>query len=272
MGIPVLGGRALEDGDRLGAPGAIVVNRTLARQVWPDGNAVGQRVLLGGGGVDSVWRTVVGVVGDVRHRGLAAPPRPEMFLPNAQFPAGTGSAARALYLVVRTVAEPTAIVPSVRAALASLDPTVPLATVQTMDDAMGSWAAERRLLMLLVTSFAALAVVLGAVGIYGVMAHLVAQREREIGVRVALGAVPREIVRLVTMQGMTMVGLGILAGAVASLAATRLLRSLLFEIRPSDPLTLLGTAITLAGVAAVAMVVPARRATRVDPIDALRAD
>ncbi len=157
MGIPVLGGRALEDGDRLGAPGAIVVNRTLARQVWPGRNAVGQRVLLGGGGVDSVWRTVVGVVGDVRHRGLAAPPRPEMFLPYAQFPAGTGSAARALYLVIRTAAEPTAVVPSVRAALASLDPNVPLATVQTMEDAMGSWAAERRLLMLLVTSFAALA-------------------------------------------------------------------------------------------------------------------
>jgi predicted permease len=272
MGIPVLGGRALEDGDRLGAPGAIVVNRTLARQVWPGRNAVGQRVLLGGGGVDSVWRTVVGVVGDVRHRGLAAPPRPEMFLPYAQFPAGTGSAARALYLVIRTAAEPTAVVPSVRAALASLDPNIPLATVQTMEDALGSWAAERRLLMLLVTSFAGLAVVLGAVGIYGVMAHLVAQREREIGVRVALGAVPQEIVRLITVQGMTMVGLGILAGVVASLAATRLLRSLLFEVRPSDPVTLLSTAVGLAGVAAIAMVVPALRATRIDPIDALRAD
>jgi putative ABC transport system permease protein len=272
MGIPVLGGRGLEDGDRLGVPGAIVVNRTLARQVWPGGNAVGQRVLLGGGGVDSVWRTVVGVVGDVRHRGLAAPPRPEMFLPYAQFPAGTGSAARALYLVIRTAAEPAAVVPGVRVALASLDPNVPLASVQSMEDAMGSWAAERRLLMLLVTGFAGLAVVLGAVGIYGVMAHLVAQREREIGVRVALGAVPREIVRLITVQGMTMVGLGLLGGAIASLAATRLLRSLLFEVRPSDPVTLLGTAVALAGVAAIAMIVPALRATRVDPIDALRAD
>jgi putative ABC transport system permease protein len=144
--------------------------------------------------------------------------------------------------------------------------------VQTMEDAMGSWAAERRLLMLLVTSFAGLAVVLGAVGIYGVMAHLVAQREREIGVRVALGAVPREIVRLITVQGMTMVGLGLLGGAIASLAATRLLQSLLFEVRPSDPVTLLGTAVALAGVAAIAMIVPALRATRVDPIDALRAD
>ena len=137
---------------------------------------------------------------------------------------------------------------------------------------MGSWAAERRLLMLLVSRFAALALMLGAIGIYGVMTHLVAQREREIGVRVALGAVPREIVRLVTVQGMTMVGVGIAVGAGASLAATRVLRSLLFEVRPSDPATLLATALVLAGVAATAMLVPALRATRVDPVDALRAD
>jgi predicted permease len=272
MGIPVLSGRGIEASDQLGTPGAVVVNRTLAQQVWPRGGAVGQRVLLGGGEVDSVWRTVVGVVGDVRHRGLSAQPRPEMYLPYAQFPAGTGTATRSLYLVIRTAGDPTAIVPAVRAALAGLDPDVPLAGVQTMEESMGSWAAERRLLMLLVSSFAVLALVLGAVGIYGVMAHLVAQREREIGVRVALGAVPGEIVRLVTVQGMAMVGLGIAAGALISLAATRLLQSLLFEVRPSDPATLAGPALALAGVASVAMLVPAIRATRVDPIDALRAD
>ena len=272
MGIPLQHGRGIEPSDRLGAPGVVVVNRTLANQVWPGGEPVGQRVLLGGGEVDSVWRTVVGVVGDVRHRGLSAQPRPEMFLPYDQFPAGTGTATRALYLVIRTAGDPGALVPAVRAALAGIDPDVPLAGVQTMEEAMGSWAAERRLLMLLVTSFAALALLLGAVGIYGVMAHLVAQREREIGVRVALGAVPGEIVRLVTTQGMAMVGLGIVAGAVISLAATRLLQSLLFEVRSSDPVTLLGTALALAAVAALAMLVPALRATRVDPIEALRAD
>ena len=272
MGIPVRSGRGVEASDRLGVPGVVVVNRTLAQQVWPAGNPVGQRVLLGGGGVDSVWRTVVGVVGDVRHRGLAAPPRPEMYLPYAQFPAGTGTSQRSLYVVMRTTGDPVAMVRSLRAAVAALDPDVPLTGVQTMEDAMGSWAAERRLLMLLVTSFAALALTLGAIGIYGVMTHLVAQREREIGVRVALGAVPREIVRLVTVQGMTMVGVGIAVGAGASLAATRVLRSLLFEVRPSDPATLLATALMLAGVAATAMLVPALRATRVDPIDALRAD
>ena len=174
--------------------------------------------------------------------------------------------------MIRTAGDPSALVPSVRATLTGLDPDVPLSGVQTMEQAMGSWAAERRLLMLLVTSFAALALLLGAVGIYGVMAHVVAQREREIGVRVALGAVPQEIVRLVTAQGMTMVGLGIAAGMVISLAASRLLRSVLFEVRPYDPATLLGTALALAGVAAVAMLMPALRATRVDPIDALRAD
>jgi putative ABC transport system permease protein len=272
MGIPVLTGRGIEASDRLGTPGVMVVNRTLAHQVWPGRDPIGQRVLLGGGEVDSVWRTVVGVVGDVRHRGLSAPPRPEMYLPYAQFPAGRGDATRALYLVIRTAGDPSALIPSVRGALAGLDPDVPLSSVQTMEQSMGSWAAERRLLMLLVTSFAALALVLGAVGIYGVMAHVVAQREREIGVRVALGAVPGEIVRLVAAQGMTMVGLGIVVGALISLAASRLLRSVLFEVRPYDPATLVTTAVALAAVAAVAMLIPALRATRVDPIDALRAD
>ena len=272
MGIPVLGGRGIEASDRVGVPGVVVVNRTLAQQVWPGRNPVGQRVLLGGGNVDSVWRTVVGVVGDVRHRGLSAQPRPEMYLPYAQFPAGTGTATRSLYMVIRTLGDPAATIGGLRAAVAALDPDVPLTGVQTMEEAMGSWAAQRRLLMLLVTSFAALALTLGAIGIYGVMAHLVAQREREIGIRVALGAVPREIVRLVTVQGMAMVGAGIVAGAAASLAATRVLRSLLFEVRPSDPVTLLATALVLACVAATAMLLPALRATRVDPIDALRAD
>jgi predicted lysophospholipase L1 biosynthesis ABC-type transport system permease subunit len=272
MRIPQLSGRGIDASDRLGMPGALVVNRMLAEQVWPAGNAVGQRVLLGGGGVDSVWRTVVGVVGDVRHRGLAAPPRPEMYLPYDQFPAGTGTAQRSLSVVIRTAGDPLAMVVGLRAAVAELDPDVPLTGVQTMEDSMGRWAAERRLLMLLVSSFAALALTLGAVGIYGVMTHLVAQREREIGVRVALGAVPREIVRLVTVQGMTMVGVGIAIGAGASLAATRVLRSLLFGVRPSDPATLAATALVLTGVAAAAMLVPAVRATQVDPIEALRAD
>ena len=174
---------------------------------------------------------------------------------------------------MRTAGDPGAGRPSLRAAVAALDPDVPLADVQTMEDAMGSWAAERRLLMLLVTSFAApRAVVLGAVGIYGVMAHLVAQREREIGVRVALGAVPRRDRPPGHRAGHDDGRRGHRWSARRVAGGHALLRSLLFEVRPSDPATLLGTALVLAGVAAIAMLVPALRATRVDPIDALRAD
>jgi putative ABC transport system permease protein len=272
MGIPMLQGRDFAATDRLGAPGAMIVNRTLARQVWPDGDALGRRVLLGGGDADSVWRTVVGIVGDVRHRGLTASPRPEMFLPYAQFPAGTGNAPPSMHVVLRAAADPSALVTALGAAVAALDPDVPLSGVQTMETAMGSWAAERRLIMLLVSGFALVALVLGSVGIYGVMAHLVAQREREIGVRMALGALPGQILGLVVSQSAWLVGGGIVAGTVGALAVTRLLTGLLFQVRPTDPLTFIGTALVLVVAAAGATLVPALRAVRTDPAHALRSE
>ncbi|HEX6107186.1 MAG TPA: ABC transporter permease [Gemmatimonadales bacterium] len=272
MGIPVLQGRGVEDGDRIGAPGAVVINQTLARQVWPAGDAVGQRILLGGGGTDSIYRTVVGVVGDVRHRGLSADPRPEMYLPHQQFPAGTGTPQRSLYVVVRSSGDPASLATALHTTVAGLDPDVPLAEVQTMEEALGTWAAERRLTMMVVTAFALTALLLGAVGIYGIMAHLVAQRTREFGIRMALGAVPVEILRLVLRQGTWLSVLGIAAGLVGALALTRVLGDLLFRIAPTDPLTLAGTAVLLALVAAAASAIPALRATRVDPIDALRSE
>jgi putative ABC transport system permease protein len=272
MGIPVLQGRDFAASDRLGAPGAMIVNRTLARQVWPDGDALGRRVLLGGGGADSVWRTVVGIVGDVRHRGLTASPRPEMFLPYAQFPAGTGNAPPSMQVVLRAARDPSALATGLAAAVAALDPDVPLSGVQTMETAMGSWAAERRLIMLLVSGFALVALVLGSVGIYGVMAHVVAQREREIGVRMALGALPGQILGLVVSQSAWLVGAGIVAGTAGALAVTRLLTGLLFQVRPTDPLTFIGTALVLVVAAAGATLVPALRAVRTDPAHALRSE
>ena len=272
MGIPLLQGRGLTAADRIGTPGVVVVNRTLARQVWPDGDAVGRRILLGGGGVDSVWRTVVGMVGDVRHRGLSAPPRPEMFLPYAQFPAGTGNPPRAMSLVLRAAGDPEALTGALRATVAASDPDVPLASVQTMEASMGDWAAERRLVLLVVSGFAVLALTLGAVGIYGLMAHLVSQRERELGVRIALGASPEQILRLVLTQSAGLVGAGIAAGVAVALAVTRLLAGLLFQTRPTDPPTLAATALVLVLVAAGASLVPALRAVRTDPAHALRGD
>ena len=270
--IPVLQGRAFEDTDRLGAPGVVMVNRTLARLAWPGGNPLGQRILLGGGGADSVWRTVVGIVGDVRHRGLSAEPRPEMYLPHAQFPAGTAEPSRTMRLVLRAGGDPAGLAGPVRTALAGLDPDVPLVEVQTMEDALGSWAAERRLTLMLVGAFAVLALALGAVGVYGVMAHLVVQRTREFGIRIALGALPREILTLVFAQGAWLTGLGVVAGLAGALAATRLLTGLLYGVPPTDPVTFAATAATLLLVAAVAALLPALRATRTDPVEALRAE
>ncbi len=272
MGIPMLQGRGVEEGDRIGAPGVVVINRALARQVWPDGDAVGQRILFGGGATDSIWRTVVGVVGDVRHRGLDVEARPEVFLPHAQFPAGTGTALRTLRIVVRSEPDPAQLTAAVRAAVAGVDPDIPLTEVQTMEAALGAWGAERRLTMLLVTGFALVALALGAVGVYGVMAHLVAQRTREIGIRIALGAVPREILRLVLAQGATMAALGILAGGAGAVLATRLLAGLLFQVRPNDPPTFAGTAFLLAATAVLASALPAYRAAGTDPTEALRAE
>lgn len=255
----------------MGAPPVAVINRTLAEQVWP-GGAIGQRILLGGGATDSVWRTIVGVVGDVRHRGLDAGAQPEIYLPHAQFPAGTGTALRTLRIVLRSELDPAQLTASVRAVVAELDPDLPVAEVQTMEEALGLWAAERRLTMLLVAGFAAVALVLGAVGIYGVMAHLVAQRTREIGIRIAVGAVPREILALVLRQGVVLAAAGIATGVLGALAATRLLTGLLFGIATADPVTFLVTTLVLGLVAILASLVPALRATRVDPIDALRTE
>jgi hypothetical protein len=227
---------------------------------------------MGGGDIDSVWRTVVGVVGDVKHRGLDAEARPEMYMPEQQWPAGTGTAPRSLYLAIRTAGDPSLLAGPLRATLAAIDPDVPLAEVQPMTDAVGAWAAQRKLTMLIVTLFAALALTLGAVGIYGVMAHLVVHRAREIGIRIALGAVPREILRLVAGQGAVIVGTGILLGAIGSVVTTRWITGMLYDVRPTDPLTFASTAGALAAVAAVATLVPAIRATRLDPIDTLRSE
>jgi predicted permease len=272
MRMPLLQGRGIEPGDRVGAPEVAVVNRTLARQAWPDEDPIGQRLLMGGGAVDSVWRTVVGIVGDVRHRGLDAEPRPEIYLPHAQFPAGSGTPLRTMRVVLRTRGDPAALAPSLRAAVAELDADIPLTEVQTMEEALGVWAAERRLTMTIVAAFALLAMVLGAVGVYGVVAHLVAQRTREIGIRIALGAVPREILRLVLAQGVRLAALGIAVGLVGALAAGRLLTRLLFQVTPTDTTTLVATVLVLTAVAVGASLIPAVRAVRTDPVDALRSD
>jgi len=270
--IPLVKGRLPEAGDATqNSNPAIFLNETAARQFFPAEDAVGHRLRLSGR--DQPWRTVAGVVGDVRHRGLAAPVTAEMFIPLAQFKhfSPTGQA-RGLTVVIRTAADPMQMVPAVRNALRMLDPEVPPAQIRDMPSVVAASVADRRLNMLLMGSFGALALTLAAIGIYGVMAYQVMQRTREMGVRLALGASPDSVRRLVVRDGMRLVVVGLAFGAAAAFALSRFVSHLLFGVDARDLVTMTASALLLAVVGFVASYIPAVRATRVDPMLALRAE
>jgi putative ABC transport system permease protein len=268
--VPLVKGRlpAASDDAESREP-AIFLNEAAARQFFPAGSPIGHRMKLSGR--DQPWRTIAGVVGDVRHRGLGSPVRPEMFIPLPQFRhfSETGQA-RALTVALRTDLEPSAIVPEVRAALRGLDPEIPVAQVRDMPAVVAASVADRRLNMVLMTSFGVLALALAAIGVYGVMAYQVAKRTREMGVRLALGATPEAVRSLVLAEGMRLVAVGVGVGLLVALAAARLLRGLLFGVEPHDAATLALAVAAIVAAAIVACIVPARRATRVDPCVALR--
>ncbi len=269
--IPLLHGRAFTAADRAEAPRVAVVNETMARAAWPEGGALGARVTLDDGVEEPI--EIVGVVADVRHHGPARAPAPEFYVPYAQAPPiawrwlGGG-----LSLLVRTDAAPEAVPAQVRAVVAGVDRDLPVFGLTTLDRVLDDSVASTRALMLLLVAFAGLALVLAAVGIYGVVSYTVAQRTRELGIRVALGAAASTVRRLVLGQGMTVVAIGIAIGTAASFALTRVLRASLFGVGTTDAVTLAGVAALLAAVAAAACWLPARRAARVDPVVALRAE
>ena len=262
--IPLLAGRYLDRRDGAGSPQSTVVNEAFVKQFLPNENPVGRRIQFGRAIGTNVWCTIVGVVGDTKQIGTAAETMPEAFLPLDQlaFPNMT--------LVIRTDANTGTILADVRAALASVDKNVPLSTVEALDDMLARRVASQRFNMALLVAFASLALLLAAVGIYGVMAYAVGQRRQEIGIRMALGALPSNVQRMVLAQGARLAFFGVLVGLSAGICLTRLLRAALFEVTPSDPLTFISGAILLFGVALVACWLPARRAMRVDPIVALR--
>ncbi len=264
LGIPVLRGRAIAPADRAGAPPVVVVNESFAERWFPGQDPLGRRIRMGGLDSERPWMTIVGLVGDVRHRGLDQPPRGEVFLPHAQLAAG------AMTLVVRTAGDPLALVPALRAEVRALDRDVPLDGVETMEAVVASSVATSRFTTVLLLAFAGIALVLAAVGIYGVTAYTVAQRAHEIGVRMALGADRRRVLGLVVRQGMAPTLAGIALGLAGALAATRALGALLFEVTPHDPATFAGVAVLLAAVALLANILPARSATAVQPVAALR--
>jgi putative ABC transport system permease protein len=262
--IPLRAGRYLDRRDRVDSPQTTVVNDTFVKYFLPNENPIGRRIQFGRAIGTNVWCTIVGVVGDTKQIGSAAETMPEAFLPFDQL------AFPNMALVIRTDAGAGTILAGVRAALASVDKNVPLSTVETLDDMLAGRVASQRFNMALLVAFAGLALMLAAVGIYGVMAYAVGQRRQEIGIRMALGALPRNVQRMVLAQGARLAAFGVVIGLGAGYWLTRLLGSVLFEVKPSDPATFVGGAIVLFGVALVACWLPARRAMRVDPIVALR--
>jgi putative ABC transport system permease protein len=261
MRIPLLEGRALSERDTRDAPPVLLVNAAAARRFWPGGSPTGSRVQLGG---TEVWREVVGVVGDVKHWGLDANVNPEMYLPIAQTPTGF------MNVVVRARGEPAALMETVRGVVRRFDKQLPAGRMRTMDDVMATWLSPRRFVFVLLGVFAGVALVLAGVGLYGLMNQLVAQRAHEIGIRMALGAQKRDVMELVVSNGMRLALLGLAVGLAGGLALTQFLGKLLYGVQPTDPITFVAVAMLLGAVALLACWIPARRATRVDPMVALR--
>jgi putative ABC transport system permease protein len=274
FGIRLVRGRFFNDGDREGAVPVTIVSEALARLQWPNRDPIGLRVRLLDAppdGAKTRYMTVVGVVTDVRNQGLNAPPRQEMYVPLAQ-QTSTGLFFRSLELAIRTSTEPLSLANSVRQVVWSLDRTIPITGVQTMEEILRSRVVQQRFNTALLGFFALLALFLSSAGIYSVIAYAVSQRTHEIGVRMALGAQAADVLRMVLLQGMSLALIGVGIGLGASFALTRWLQELLFEVSATDPLTLASIAFLLIIVAFLACWIPARRATRVDPLSALRCE
>ncbi|HEX7773533.1 MAG TPA: ABC transporter permease, partial [Pyrinomonadaceae bacterium] len=264
MNIPQLKGRSFTDQDRENTPNVIIVNEALASRYWPNQDAIGKRLAISEDTGRQVWREIVGVVGNVRHKALETEVMPEAYFPYKQSPGNYMS------LIVRTASDPSSMVPAIRSQVLSVDKDQPVSDIMTMEQRVAQSVAAKRFVMFLLGTFSMLALGLAAVGIYGVMAYLVTQRTQEIGVRMALGAQKRDVLRLVVGKGMLLAFIGTGIGLVASLALTRLMRSLLFEVTPTDWLTFVTVSVVLLTVALLACYIPARRATKVDPLTALR--
>jgi putative ABC transport system permease protein len=265
IGAPLLKGRQLNPQDGPGAPGVVVVDAEMVRRYWPNQDPIGKRLTFNNLSDSAIqWIEVVGVVGHTMHEGLDAQPRIQLYFPLRQNGMGF------LAYVLRTTGDPRSLIAAARAAVASVDPDLPMSAVSTMDDLIDGTTGPRRFAMLLLGAFSLLAAGLAAIGLYGVMAYTVTQRSKELGVRLALGAGAADVLRLVLGQGMRLAVIGVGIGLAAAVVGTRLLRGMLFNVSAADPGTFLSTTALLLLVTAVATWLPARRATRVDPAVVLR--
>jgi putative ABC transport system permease protein len=265
MRIPLARGRAFVDADdRAEAPPVVIVSEALASHMWPGEDAIGKRVQMGD--TTRPWRTVVGVAANVRHSGLDATVTQQVYVPSRQW----YFADNQVTLVVRTTGDPTAIAAAVRNAIRSIDPSQPIGRLTTMREVVAATTAQRRLVQTLFLAVSAIALVLAAAGIYGVLAGHVAERTREIGLRRALGAMPAAVIRSVVLQGARLAGPGLVVGLAGAVALGRVLRGLLFGVTSTDPVTLGAVAVVLAVIALVACLAPAMRAVAIGPMSALR--
>jgi len=261
----LLAGRQLNDHDTENSPSAVVISETMAHRYWPGEDAVGKRLSVGPVTSDADWIQVVGVVKDVRQFELNREPRPQMYLSYRQadffWPED---------LVVKTDVDPASMAATVRKAVWDVDKDQPVSNIRTMDEILAGSIARQRFSMLLLGVFAGVALLLAAVGIYGVMSYSVAQRTHEIGIRMALGAQTSAVLKLAVGYGLKLVIAGVLIGLVAAFVLTRLMSTLLFGVTATDPATFALISLLLISVAAIASYIPARRATKVDPLIALR--
>jgi len=273
MQIPMLRGRDFNTNDNANAPGVVIINETFAKQYWGDSDPVGKRVALTDTLDDAKWLTVVGVIRDVKQDEWTGPIDLEFYVPCMQdrtYVADEPFAVSSLTIVVRGSGDPNQIAPAVRNAVWSIDRNVTISEVQTLDEIVSRVNAQSRFYLVLLGSFAAVALVLAGVGMYAVMSYSVAQRTHEIGIRMALGARQSDVLRLVVQQGLIVALLGAAFGLVGAVLATRLMVSILYGVQPRDPVTIAGVWMVLTIVALLACYIPARRATRVDPMVALR--
>ena len=259
-------GRFIDTSDRSGGPPSIVINETFANKYWPNQDPVGKRLVFGSPDPRNPWITIVGVVGDMRRRGLHQGARLETFFPMAQ------RVGRNMQLLVASDRNPLALAPAVRSEIRTLDPSGPITEVSTVEAEIGESLSVRRFQALLLALFSALAVLLAAVGMFGLMAQLVARRTAEIGLRMALGATPQHVLTLVLRQGVLLASVGIVAGICGAFALARVLQSLLFSVGSADPVSYAGAAVVMILAVSLACGLPAWRAARVDPVVALRDD
>jgi putative ABC transport system permease protein len=264
LGIPIVAGRTFEPGDRLGAPFVVVISKTLAQTFWPGEDALGRILVLPWG--DGIPMEVIGIAGDVRESGPDSEYRPVFY------PSLDQLTTPVLQIAIRTDADPLAMTETIRGALRELDRNVPISGFHTMDSRYGDRVAIPRFRTFLLSVFAAIALIMASMGLYGVLAYFVSQKTFEMGVRMALGASPGNVMRLVVKKGMILAGIGILLGLLGALAGTRLIRGLLFQTAAGDFLTFVLVTVCLLATAFLACLIPARHAVRVDPMVALRSE